>query len=253
MTLEGQAKTNAVYCFKSGSEYKQTDLGLIPIDWEICPLSKLVLKITKGTTPTTMGESFVDNGINFIKVESLNDDGTIDKEKFMHIGENTNEVLSRSKLQANDVLYSIAGTIGRVSIVTKDMLPANTNQALAIIRPNIDKIDIQYLRYALINPELTNYLLSKVVQAVQANLSLTELGNCPIPVPNKYEQKEIAKILYNIDAKIAKNKQINENVEAVGKAVFKRWFVDFEFPNQEGKPYKSTGGKMVDSGVWRNS
>jgi type I restriction enzyme S subunit len=229
------------------SEFKHTEAGLIPEEWRISTLSELATKITKGTTPTTIGGRFVDNGINFVKVESLNDDGTISKEKFMHIDEETNELLSRSKLQINDLLYSIAGTIGRVSIVTGDILPANTNQAVAIIRPNLGKINLHYLRYALVNPKLKNYLLSKVVHAVQANLSLTEIGNCPIPIPKPREQQSIAKILSGLDSKIELNKQMNKTLEAIGQAVFRRWFVDFEFPNEEGKPYKSSGGEMDSS------
>ena len=145
------------------------------------------------------------------------------------------------------MLYSIAGTIGRVSIVTEDILPANTNQAVAIIRPNLEKISLQYLRYALINPELKKLLLSKVVHAVQANLSLTEIGNCPIPIPKSEEQQSMAKILSDLDSKIELNQQMNKTLESIGQAIFKRWFVDFEFPNEEGKPYKSSGGEMVDS------
>ena len=225
--------------------FKQTEVGLIPEEWRVSTLSGLVMRITKGTTPTTIGGKFVASGINFVKVESLNDDGTINKEKFMHIDEETNTLLSRSRLQTNDLLYSIAGTIGRVSIVTEDILPANTNQAVAIIRPNLEKISLQYLRYALINPELKKYLLSKVVHAVQANLSLTEIGNCPIPVPKPDEQQSIAKILSNLDSKIELNQRMNKTLEAVGEAVFRRWFVDFEFPDLEGKPYRSSGGKMV--------
>jgi type I restriction enzyme S subunit len=228
-------------------DFKQTEVGLIPDDWRILTLSELVLKITKGTTPTTIGGRFVDDGINFVKVESLNDDGTTTKEKFSYIDEETNDLLSRSKLQVNDLLYSIAGTIGRVSIVTEDILPANTNQAVAIIRPNLEKIDLRYLRYALVNPDLKNYLLSKVVHAVQANLSLTEIGNCPIPIPRPKEQQSIAKILSDLDSRIELNHRMSATLEAIGQAVFKRWFVDFEFPNEEGKPYKSYNGKTVDS------
>jgi len=228
-------------------KFKHTEAGLIPEEWRISTLSELALKITKGTTPTTIGGRFTDNGINFVKVECLNDDGTISKEKFMYVDEETNELLSRSELQINDLLYSIAGTIGRVSIVTGDILPANTNQAVAIIRPNLGKINLYYLRYALVNPKLKNYLLSKVVHAVQANLSLTEIGNCPIPIPKPKEQQSIAKILSDLDAKIAVNVKMNRALEAVGQTVFKRWFVDFDFPNEEGKPYKSSGGEFATS------
>lgn len=229
------------------NNYKETEIGMMPEEWEIVSLSELTIKITKGTTPTTLGSRFLEKGINFVKVESLNGDGTINKNKFAYIDEKTNELLSRSKLELNDILYSIAGTIGRVSIVTKDILPANTNQALAIIRPNVNKIHLPYLRYALINPALKQYFLSKVVQAVQANLSLTEISNSPITIPSKKEQENIAKVLSDLDSKIALNQQMNKTLESIGQALFNQWFVNFEFPNEQGKPYKSFGGEMIDS------
>lgn len=211
------------------TKFKQTEMGMIPEDWEVKKLSDLTVKITKGTTPTTVGGKFVEKGINFIKVESLKEDGTIQKEKLMHIDVKTDEMLARSRLQKNDLLYSIAGTIGRVSIVNEDILPANTNQAIAILRPDINKINLLYLRYALVNPELKNYLLSKVVHAVQANLSLTEISNCPVPFPSdEEEQRAIAKILSDLDSKIELNQQVNKTVEAIGQALFKHWFIDLE-------------------------
>jgi len=89
--------------------FKQTEVGLIPEEWGILTLSELVTKITKGTTPTTIGGRFVDNGINFVKVESLNDDGTINKKKFMHIDEETNTLLSRSRLQKMTCCIQLLG------------------------------------------------------------------------------------------------------------------------------------------------
>jgi type I restriction enzyme S subunit len=232
---------------KVRTKFKETEIGTIPEDWKIVTLSDLTFKITKGTTPTTVGGRFVEKGINFVKVESLNDDGTISKEKLAYIHDETNELLARSKLELNDLLYSIAGTIGRVAIVNEDILPANTNQAVAIVRPNLKKINLHYLRYALVNPKVKSYLLSKVVHAVQANLSLTEIGNCSIPIPNSEEQQSIAKILSDLDSKIELNQQMNKTLERIGQALFKQWFIDFEFPNEKGEPYKSSGGKMVDS------
>lgn len=228
-------------------KWKETEIGRIPEDWDLFKLSDLTSKITKGTTPTTLGCKFVKKGVDFIKAESLNDDGTMNPEKFMHIDEETNKMLSRSQLQKNDLLYTIAGTIGRVSIVKTNILPANTNQAVAILRPNLKKVNLFYLRYVLASPAIKTYLLSKEVHAVQANLSLTELGNCPIPTPNKVEQQAIAKILLDLDSKIELNNQMNATLEAMAQAIFKHWFVDFEFSNEEGKPYRSNGGKIVDN------
>jgi len=71
--------------------------------------------------------------------------------------------------------------------------------------------------------------------------------NMLVPIPSIAEQKSIAKILSDLDSKIELNIQMNKNLESIGQGLFKHWFVDFEFPNNEGKPYKSSGGGMVDS------
>lgn len=82
-------------------------------------LSEIAELITKGTTPTTLGYDFQDNGVNFLKIECFSENGDFIKEKVAHISEKCHERLKRSQLRAGDVLFSIAGAIGRVAIVTK--------------------------------------------------------------------------------------------------------------------------------------
>jgi len=117
------------------------DCEKLPNGWELGTLRNITLRITKGTTPTTLKKQFVSAGINFIKVESIKEDGDFDFEKFSYIDNETNELLNRSKVQKDDLVFSIAGSLGRVGYVTEDVLPANTNQAVAIIRPDKQKIN----------------------------------------------------------------------------------------------------------------
>jgi type I restriction enzyme S subunit len=154
----------------SGGEMVDSELGEIPKGWEIATIEDITEIVTKGTTPTTIGGKFTASGINFIKVESLTEQGAFIKSKFGFIDEETNQLLRRSIIQEGDVLFSIAGTIGRVAVVTKDILPANTNQAIAIIRPN--KVDSNFLKLLMKSALIQNDTQSNVVQAVQANLSL---------------------------------------------------------------------------------
>lgn len=99
-------------------------------NWEIKRLEDLSDLITKGTTPTSVGYEFVEEGINFVKVESIASNGEFLIPKFAHITAECNGALKRSQLKENDILFSIAGALGRSSIVREDILPANTNQAL---------------------------------------------------------------------------------------------------------------------------
>lgn len=227
--------------------YKDSDIGIIPKDWQYKKLGDLTLVITKGTTPTTLKKKFMDSGVNFIKVESITDSGEFVDSKFGYIDEETNLILNRSILKENDILFSIAGNIGRTAIVIKRILPANTNQALAIIRPNLDLVFPIYLRYYLSNKKYLNEIRGNVVQSVQANLSLSELSNSIINLPLLPEQKAIAKVLSDLDDKIELNNEMNKTLEEIGHSLFKRWFIDFEFPDENGNPYRSSGGEMVYS------
>ena len=114
----------------------------------------------------------------------------------------------RSILHADDLLFSIAGTIGRVARVDAEILPGNTNQALAIIRPDQSKVDVRFLMHCLRDKKRIDHALSLVVQSVQANLSLAELSNIEIPLPPLSEQRAIAEVLGALDDKIAANIRI---------------------------------------------
>ena len=160
----------------------ESELGLIPQGWDVKPLGNVTSVITKGTTPTTLGQQFVSEGINFIKVQSIDDQGDILDSKLTKINDKTHELLKRSQLQENDILFSIAGAIGRVTTIPKRFLPANINQALAIIRPSTLSFTA-YLYRTLRSSEFLNYSLERVVQTAQANVSLSVLSAAPVIMP----------------------------------------------------------------------
>ena len=116
-------------------------------------MSKIKLKkvskiITKGTTPTTVGGDFKSDGINFIKSESISDSKFLNKSLFSFIDEETDEKLKRSRIFVNDLLFSIAGAyLGKIAKVTYKDIPANTNQAVGIVRLDNEKVDVDYLYY----------------------------------------------------------------------------------------------------------
>jgi len=181
------------------TRFKDTELGRIPEEWEVESLKSITSKITKGTTPTTYGNSFVDEGINFIKVESIDEFGKFLPESFAYIDEDTNLMLSRSILQENDILFSIAGALGRVARVTQNILPANTNQALAIIRITEENILHQYAQYYLSSDITQEYISKHSVKTAQANVSLTLLSKLPIFIPSKNEQLKICAIIKKVE------------------------------------------------------
>ena len=109
------------------------------------------------------------------------------------------------------------------------------------------KVDYQYFFYLLISDSITNYLCGQNANTSGSHkrISPADLLEIPVKLPSMPEQKAIGKILSDIDSKIALNKAINHNLAAMAKQLYDYWFVQFDFPNQDGKPYKSNGGKMV--------
>ena len=190
----------------SGGEMWRSAIGDIPEGWHVEKLGDLTQTITKGTTPTTFKKDFVESGINFIKAESISESHTLIKSKFAYIDEETNIMLKRSIVQEKDILYTIAGTIGRYAMVTSSSLPANTNQAVAIIRPDFKKIDPEYLLCYFASIIYKHYLSSRIVQAVQANLSLGVLNDSPITIP----EQRIKNIFSKVVAPIFSKKESNQ-------------------------------------------
>lgn len=163
-------------------------------------LSELTETITKGTTPTTAGFSFEDDGINFFKIESITDDHRINLQKVAHVNEECHSTFKRSQLKEGDVLFSIAGAIGRTAIIHDKDLPGNTNQALAIIRLKANSnVSRKYLISALESPEVVEQYRKKKRGVAQMNLSLQDIGNISIPVPNSTKQSEFEKFAQQVD------------------------------------------------------
>ncbi len=203
------------------------EMKSIKSSWPTVRLAEVCQRITKGTTPTTVGAKFTESGIGFVKVESITDRG-IRQDRLAYINAATHDLLSRSKLQSGDILFSIAGTIGRVALVPDEILPANTNQALAIIRPSPDVIDPKFLFYRLRDLTVLDDARARVVQSVQANYSLSELGNLQIALPSLSEQHSITYVLSTLDDKIELSHRMNRTLEDIARALFTSWFVDFD-------------------------
>ena len=155
----------------------------LPEGWEEGTLGDICTVITKGTTPTTIGHQFTNTGVNFVKAESITDTGDFVVDKFAKISEETHKFLNRSILRDGDILCSIAGTIGRIAICTIDILPANTNQAIAIIRADLEKCYPEFIYLFMKSPLFRDTMDGKIVHAVQPNLSLGEISNSTLKMP----------------------------------------------------------------------
>ena len=224
-------------------------------------LKSITSKITKGTTPTTMGFDFIDYGINFIKAEALNGDSELDAEGFAYINDDAHNKLKRSILQKNDVLVTIAGVnIGKTGIVKQKHLPANTNQAVGIVRIKPDLASSVYIYYWFKNPLTFKHLQNINAQAAQPNINLEMLGDLSLFLPNIQTQQKIASTIFIYDELINNNRRRIQLLEESARLLFREWFVYFRFPRlrqgfggQAGhekacpvESINSTGVKIVD-------
>jgi len=116
----------------------------------------------------------------------------------------------------------------------------------ALISPNKDILDGCYLNALLHTDYAKKYFACNASGSGQRYaLSVEALNSFPVPIIPLHEQKQIGEIFSALDKKIELNRQINQNLEAMAKQLYDYWFVQFDFPNEEGKPYKSSGGEMV--------
>ena len=199
---------------------------------KIVKLSEIAEVITKGTTPTTLGYEFQPSGVNFLKIECFDENGLFIKEKATHISEECNEKLKRSQLKKGDILFSIAGAIGRVAIVTDEMLPANTNQALAIIRIANDEFYLPYIKLILTSPIIKEQFERKKQGVAQLNLSLKDIGELEIPFITIEKQKEIVCIFDKVCELISNRKQQLQQLDDLVKARFVEMFGDYKINNK---------------------
>ena len=207
-----------------------SQFGFVGIKWmkkiKWIQLSEIAELITKGTTPTTMGFDFQENGVNFLKIECFDENGGFVESKVTHISEECNKKLRRSQLKEGDILFSIAGAIGRVAIVTKEMLPANTNQALAIIRIVDEQIYLPYVKLILTSPIVTNQLEKKKQGVAQLNLSLKDINEILMPLPSKKQQIELADLFKKVADVIYKRNAELLSLDNLIKARFVELFGD---------------------------
>ena len=195
--------------------------------WKRVKLGELSLIITKGATPRK-GSYLEEKMVSFVRAENVGE-SIVSAENLKYISRELHENdLKRSRLEEGDLLITIAGAIGRTSLVDSSLLPANINQAVAVVRLDQHLVDRRFVFYFLRQQYLVSGLNAiSSGQSVQANLNLKQVGNIDIDLPPLPTQRRIAAVLGALDDKIELNRKMNANLEAQAQALFKSWFVDF--------------------------
>lgn len=226
------------------------------MSWQIKSIEEITEVVTKGTTPSTYGMPFTDDGINFIKAEALNGDVALDRSGFTFIDDETHEKLKRSQLRESDVLITIAGAnVGQCGYVRQGDVPANTNQAVGIIRVKPTEANPRYIYYHFKQP--STFAMCQGIgggQAAQPNINLTVLKGFKVRLPDSQRQDRVVEVIGSYDDLIENNKRRIELLEESARQLYKEWFVRFCFPGHEhvkiidGVPDGWTEARVSDLG-----
>ncbi|EGR4209218.1 restriction endonuclease subunit S [Vibrio cholerae] len=187
----------------------------------------------------------IENGPYFLSISSL-EDGRLDLSKSAHVSEEQFvKWTKRVTPQKGDLLFSYETRLGEAALMPEGVR-ACLGRRMGLLRPKLDKVIPEYLLYAYISPFFQQVIKANtIVGATVDRISLSEMKDFPIRIPNLSEQKAACLLLSTIDKKIELNNRINSELEAMAKTLYDYWFVQFDFPDVNGKPYKASGGKMV--------
>ncbi|MCX6207099.1 MAG: restriction endonuclease subunit S [Bacteroidetes bacterium] len=152
--------------------------------------------------------------------------------------------LSKYILKEGDIVFSRVGSIDRCTYVSKKEEGWLFSGRCIRVRIN-EKADARYISFYFRQKYFKEMMLNISVGATMPSLNTSLMDNLPIFLPSKENQQKIAAVLSAFDSKIEINDRINTELEAMAKTLYDYWFVQFDFPNEDGKPYKTSGGKMV--------
>ncbi len=222
--------------------FKLTEIGELPFEWEVDTMENALNEIIdyRGKTPVKS-----ETGIVTLSAKSVKD-GYIDYSKAYFISESTyQKFMVRGFPRKGDILLTTEAPLGLVARLDREKV--GIAQRLLTLRGKKEYLLNDYLMYYLMSNEGKHQLTSRQSGTTVTGIKQKEFRKCLISIPPFEEQKAIAHILSTLDDKIEVNNQINKTLENMAQAIFKQWFVDFEFPNEDGEPYKSNGGDMVES------
>ncbi len=215
-----------------GQMFKQTEIGMIPEDWKVCSLRE-VADILPGFP--FEGDKYSDKGIRVLRGENVSV-GFLrwDTEKRWN---HSLDRLDRYHLSDSDIVIGMDGSkVGqnRARIRNSD-LPLLLAQRVVRVRAK-PPLNQGYLYYNIFSDKFFLHVEAVRTGTSIPHISSTQIGELKLAVPPPSEQHYMAKILSDLDSKIELNQQMNKTLEAIGQAIFKHWFIDFEFPNEESRP-----------------
>jgi type I restriction enzyme S subunit len=195
-------------------------------EWKVEPLARLVdpdraisYGIVQPGVPTC-------DGVPIVRVTDIRD-GRIATNDPLRVSREIEEAYTRTRLRGGELLLTLVGTVGEAAVAPDALAGWNTARAVAVI-PVRQDIGSYWVKLALHSPGVRHIIDSRLNTTVQATLNLRDVAQLPIIVPPESERRAIAHILGTLDDKIENLRRQNETLEAMARALFKAWFVDFE-------------------------
>lgn len=215
------------------TKFKETVIGLIPEEWQSLSVDSICEVIKNQYKPSS------EDAIPYIGLEHIDQQSL----RLNSIGRSSEVTSNKFLFSPNDVLFGKLRPYFR-KVYQPDFSGICSTDILVIRAKKC--CDDRFLFYFIANQDFIEESISSSQGTRMPRANWDYLKNTEWAIPPLPEQKSIAEILSSLDEKIELNRRMNETLEEIGKTLFKRWFVDFEFPNEDGKPYKSSGGAMVD-------
>ena len=207
-------------------------------------LKEYCIKITDGEHGSIKDDP--DGAYFFLNNNNITDDGIVIHSSDRKMSKQDYErIHSRTQLSNGDVVIASCGTIGKTQVITDEVINYDFSRSVGIIKCNNEKLLPEFLHYYFKNPTTQQRVLNASEGAVQKHFYIGAMSDFEVNFPDINVQKDIVDFLIKIDAKIRNNNAICADLEGMAKLLYDYWFVQFDFPDENGNPYKSSGGKMV--------
>lgn len=214
-------------------------------EWKVLKFEECITQLNTGLNPRN-NFKLGTGKLKYITAKNLTKYGTIDFSKCEYIDEVAKQIINkRSDIKIGDVLLSSRAPIGQCHLIKENPDFYDIGESIFSIRANKSIILPEYLCLYLSSDFFVKVASKNTTGSIIKEIRIGDLMKINVVVPPMSIQKKIADCLNALDGKIANNNAISAQLESLANTIYNYWFLQFEFPNEEGKPYKSSGGKMV--------
>ena len=201
----------------------------------------------RGKTPKKLGGDWKENGqYRAISAKNIKNNELTNKKSIKKVNEEIYKKWMKKEISKGDILLTSEAPLGETYYWDSDEKIV-LSQRVYGLRVNTEILTSKYLYAYMQSKEFLHELMARESGTTVTGIRQNELVKVTIKVPTRSNQNYIGELVYNLNKKIQLNKEIIRNLELISQVFFKRWFIDFEFPNAKGQPYKTSGGEMVES------